>query len=407
MRLLLFTTLITFFALSAAAQSSAFVLVDVSGSGPNDMDIRRDAKQITEDLIQGKYNPSDYMPGWKWSSSASQQIQDYKAGKGKPMIDPSKDGYLMIMPFGEKNTYRNKQIAKISNLQRELSPFFDAHYPTIYDDNYTYIDLAEAMAASYATSNQIGITEYYLIEVTDNLQDTDSRGPNYTAFEQDVIDRYGTNSIKDVKSGTLRYQGANSSNFQITVGTVTISNSGNSPIKPISPGTQGVKKNLSLTNPIGGTRKNPKKMSGNSVTVMWKCLGCDSLLTFRAALTPVGNKSKEVRPQTQKTSGSSATFNLDASGVYKVSVSAKGLSSRPAYIEVSGDNLAGEGGGCGAFPILLFLILCGVGYFLYTKNQRKERIPADENNGYRPPSERKDPPATGGGGGGSNDLDTF
>ena len=63
-------------ALIVLAQSSVFVLIDVSGSGPKNKNARSDAQLISKDLILGKYNPANYQTKWSWSGHQDPIIQD-------------------------------------------------------------------------------------------------------------------------------------------------------------------------------------------------------------------------------------------------------------------------------------------------------------------------------------------
>jgi hypothetical protein len=60
MKQYLFTYLFLLFTFTLFAQSSAFVMVDVSGSTTKYSIIRQEAEQIAKDLIKGNYTAKNY-----------------------------------------------------------------------------------------------------------------------------------------------------------------------------------------------------------------------------------------------------------------------------------------------------------------------------------------------------------
>ncbi len=365
------------FPLLLSAQSSAFVLVDVSGSGPQQNTVREEAKNIARDLCLGKYQSAIYDSKWKWYGKPDPKIKDIIEGKGQAMVDPNRDGFLMIMPFGKKDRYRKFQIEKV-NSATDISNFFDAHYPRVYTDPLTYKEIALAKAASIAKGNQVSIDQYYLIEVSDQLSDTGSKVPLYDQIEKEILADYGSSNAFEVKLATLRYEGSNK-NYQIIIKQVNVKNIN---VGPSVPGSRNVsKKSLSLIRPEGGTLKKPIEYKG---PIIWRCLGCDSTLSYKVTAVYRGKK-KGVKKISRTVSGTSVNLNYPEPGIYQISVSAEELRSRSAFIKVNARNnnsssTSGSEGGCSGFPVVLFfLLVAGGAYYML-----KEPKPTNRSNSNNP-----------------------
>ena len=137
-----------------------------------------------------------------------------------------------------------------------------------------------------------------------------------------------------------------------------------------------IKKTITLIRPIG-TKRKPAKNSGDKISIMWNCLGCDESSEFTARLSYEGKK-KGIKSQSQKTSKNSVKFSVDEPGLYKVTLSCSGFGSKTGYITVDMNQPTKEGGGCSSFPTILFLLLIAVaGYFLWKRSQNVQ--PVNEN----------------------------
>ena len=241
----IFTIFILLLAKFIFSQSSAFVLVDISGSGPSD-EVRDDARKIVNDLCLGTFKPSSYSPDWEWIGTPAGPIQNIIGGKpNTALIDPGKDGFLIIMPFGAKNTYKQYKIGKLQSLPNELNDFFNKHYPSKFRDPFTYQKIAYAFAASLAKSRNID--SYYMLVVSDDLTDPDtgSQPPNYTKEEEEWLAGWGTSAAKTLKLATLKYNGDNT-DYQIVISKVDIKNIN---INPTNPKPSSVDKKNHYINP--------------------------------------------------------------------------------------------------------------------------------------------------------------
>ena len=205
---LVLSLVISFFLIIVGfGQSGVFVLVDVSASGPSSEFPRADAKRITKELITGNYKENNF-PDWEWSGEQDIIIENIRKGNSpsQAIIDVKKDNYIMVMPFGIKNRYKDYRIEKVENLQ-EVEQFLESYYPSRFKDQQTYIEIARAMAASIAKSKDVSISSYYLFEIWDGLPDTNSKLPGYTKVEEGIKDSYGGKNAREITLGTYRYRG--------------------------------------------------------------------------------------------------------------------------------------------------------------------------------------------------------
>ncbi len=350
--------------ISLQAQDSAFILVDISGSGPSTGDnrtaIRDNAREIARDIVMARYNATKYDANWKWSSVTDTRLKKIKEGQGKPLITTSnRNCYVMIMPFGERLTYTNFKIEKMDNIN-QFDPFFSRHYPKRFRDRYTYNDIARAKAAGVAKSPQVNIGSYYLIVISDDLKDTNSKAPKFTAEEQSLLDDYGTATTREEKLATIRYQGEVNNNYNIVISKVNVAKL-QIPITPID--TLNVdRKKLTLITPKGTSKKPTEIDITKPLSVSWQCLGCGDSIDFMVKVANLDNKKVK---QNRRTRRLNEKFQLEEAGKYKISVRA-GNMTKTAYVQV-------ERGGLGDLFVLLLLLAAIIGGIYYFLNQRKER----------------------------------
>jgi len=359
--------------LGSWAQSSAFILIDVSASGPkygkDRVKIRLDAREMAKDIVLGQYKPAKYDRDWKWSNTVPPRFKEIQEGRGKPLIDTNQDGYVMIMPFGERPRYRDFQIEKLDKIS-DFEPFFNKHYPIAFKDLYTYDKIARAKAAGVAKSNQVNINSYYLIVISDELRDTGSKPPKYNSVEQNLIDDYGTASTTETKIATIRYSGTENHNFNVVIAKVNVSKLNINPTT-INPTNVG-KKKLTIIKPKGSS-KNPTEIElGKQASVVWQCLGCGDSVRYTVKLTNLDNK--KIR-STKRTSGLNQRFDIEETGKYKITIGGAGL-SKSTYL------IASRGGGGDMLFILLVLAgLFGGAYFMMNKRREQQMTGSTQNTG--------------------------
>lgn len=384
----LFTMIFVFWTTALLGQSSVFVLVDVSGSVPNTPHFSLTTKSIIRDLCKAKFNPAGY-PDWQWYGVSDPALQSIIKGQGSSLIDPAKDGLLLVMPVGSKDTYKNFRMVRLSDLAA-FDGHFEAFYPSVFKDANTFIEIARARAASLAKSEKI--TSYYLIEVSDQDEDT-NRDVQYDDQEKELIAGYGSSASHELKLGTYWY---GNNQFRIEVKRVNISSIN---IKPIAPDSSNVVKSLSFIKPKGGTSAKPNSHQG---PIAWKCDGCPQNTEFTITARYMGPKTG-VAPLSKKVKGSyQTTLSFNEPGVYQLSVSGAGMSAKSAYADIKlpkkvGPNGPEEGGGCGAFPLLIFLGVAGGIYFLWKRSKQKPSPPTKKygeedrpNRGSRTKSNESD-----------------
>lgn len=334
---------------------SAFVLVDVSGSGPKPA-IRDEAKNIVKDLIQGKFDQTVYK-NWKWTYQEG-VISQIVAGTGSPLI--AKDNFLIMMPFGSKNRYRRHKITAIQDFPNDVITGYDKYYPKRFTDGRTHRDLANAMTASIAAKKQINT--YYLIEVSDFLNDVKSTN-GYTAKEQAALAAYGSSTVKSIKLGTLFCEESGAKNYQIQIRKVAVSNIPQNPNPGVNPAQSG----LQLVRPKG-TKRKPAVIESSNLTVSWRCLGCPPNTAYRVTLKHLTDRKNTLR---QKVQGSSYTFKDLKAGIYRVTVAGNN-SSKTGYAEIKNSS--------SILPIILFLALLGGGYYIWNNYIRGRANPSNNNN---------------------------
>ena len=354
-QILLFLWCMVCMSLPSLAQHKDIVLADVSGNPSgisNDQRvttaIRQEAEAIVLDLMQGKYSASGK---WQLAGVPDQQIQDIVDGKGSPLL--KQGGYLMVMPFGEKERYEDFKVSQINTMPSDLLSRFGI--PWGYDQQ-TFGRLAEAKAADVAID--INQSSYYLIMISGLGEDTDSDA--YNAQELKYLDTYRSAASID-NLGIIRYQGG--PDFKIEISRVDLGRITNS--QQNTTGTKKVVKpkhvpipSLELITPRGN-RTTPLEVEKPGVLVSWTCLGCSDSTVYD--LRVVNTDAKKTLPATSVTGTYSKSLTLTEEGTYKITVSiaGKGLAdTQYVRYETSG------GGGFFLF-LLLLALLGGGGYWVY------------------------------------------
>ena len=337
-------------------QKDVFVLVDVSGNptmNPAYSSISRneriEALDLVKDMILNEFDSMKY-PAWQSFKLKDIFEQNYNS-RGNTIV--TQNSILAIIPFGEKNTYKNFKIYELNSPKMDVKTAFNLAHTLTYTDQLTFENLATAKTADIAAA--AGISSYYLIKIVGlggdqtGSQLLDQNEKKYILnFESAAnTESLGSLFLKNNKPYSIVFKKVDIAGFQNQIkksarGTITKSNVEKARIKIIKP--------------TGTTEKPAKFSKSDPVKISWICLGNDPKTKFSVRLTNL-QTSKSI---TEKVNGFSTSVNL-SQGTYRASVSSKGLSSsKPEIIRVSGG-----GGG-----IWFFVLLCLVGlvYYLLKKD---------------------------------------
>lgn len=341
--------LVIFFLLSAAglkAQNNAFILVDVSGS-INDQNIILQSKQIINNILAGGFKMGSY-PGWNQVNIAEPVLKNILNGNNQSLLN---NGSLVcLMPFGNRDRYRQYNLLKINNFPDELRSFLGTYYPGVFTDSYTYIQIAQAYTALLA--EQQNIFDYFIISLSDDLGDQENTSSQnlFSQEEQDLINAWNNPLYSQVISvGSLQSQ-----NFYVSFKKVRLlkMRNGEDLSKPV----------ITLRTYAGGKPGQEVEVASNSITLNWSCHGCRQNQEYLVAISGTdGNSANNIRKQVLSTSHTTSL----SKGTYRITVSSENCIPDTTYIRV-------KGGGSG-FPWLLLLLLAAIagGYFLWKNHQNK------------------------------------
>lgn len=361
-RFLAFCLLLLTVAGTASAQENVFVLVDVSGN-PRGISadsritaaMRTQAGDLVKQLALGNFDKARFMQDWRLSGNTDPQIQNIVDGSGKPLIEQG--GYLLIMPFGDKDTYDRFKLNKIDNLPGDVDRAW--RMPTQYTDQNTFGEIARAKAADVAID--ANLKGYYLVVISGLGEDTNSANL-YTSQEQDYMDNYRS-AVRKNALGIFRYRD-NKKDYKIEVSKIDLTRMRNA---ANTTGTKRIIDSSNVDKPIveiitpKGNRRSPYSLKGDKLNVTWSCIGCTKDTEYSVKLLHMENRGAS---QTQKVKGrTNHTFSMTEGGPYRVVVSNNQGSSSTEFITYEGS------GGGGSFLLWLLIIaaLAALGYFLYTK----------------------------------------
>jgi len=345
MRRILFIVFI-FSVLGLKAQNNAFILVDVSGS-INDQSIILQSRQILNSLLAGGFSMTSY-PDWNQVNIADPALRNILNGNNQSLLNNG--SVVCLMPFGNRDRYRQYNLLKITYFPDELRSFLATYYPVVFTDNYTYNQIAQAYTALLA--EQQNIYSYYIISLSDDLGDQENTSSKnlFSTEERDLINAWNNPLYSQVVSvGSLQSQ-----NFYISFKKVRLLKKRN--------GEDVSKPEIILLNYAGGKAGHELEVAGNSITLNWSCSGClqdqEYLVTFSST---DGNAANNIRKQVQSTS---YTTSL-SKGKYRITVSSEDCIPGITYINVTG--------GGGGFPWLLLIFIAAIagGYFLWKSHQNK------------------------------------
>jgi len=347
MKRLLYLLLLFFVAFQANAQENVFILVDVSKSVKQNELLN--AKQLVKDILTG--NPIN----------SSAFITD---GNVQPSLLRA-GSKIMIMPLGERTTVMNynPNIVDVNN-QAEIISFIEQNFPITPRDNWTYISLAKARMAEIAKKKNIN--NYKLIFVSDNISDDFGGRPNYSTYEQQLVDGYNTQSNPVREEPGIRIKLITNNAFSVFIQKIDVSgytppNIGSSQsIDSISAPLK-----IELTTFKGGTSSKPIVHKENKITIGWFCKNAPKNAQYKIRVSPIGISGEKT--QTYTATGNSYNVSNLSNGKWKITVSSDSANfnaaSATTTIEIN------TGSSYWFLWLLLIAALGGGGYWYWKKTQ--------------------------------------
>ncbi|MGB8193116.1 MAG: hypothetical protein WCF67_14405 [Chitinophagaceae bacterium] len=375
--------------LSALPQQNIVILVDVSGSIPQLA--RTQTKNVLKDILMGKpiSDPSFY---YEKDPNSSLNIN------GTPLV--SNGSQVLLIPFGDKSTSDKYAEIKVSNYPGDLLNFIDINYPTVFSDGFTYLTLAKAKAAQLA--KQKGISRFMLLLISDNISDfTGGKSPNYTTYEQQLVDNYNSQSNPITEGGVDGYvKLRGNSDFKIPIRTMDVSKYQAIPNPSQNPPTTtpATPANTTLSIEFTGalaaaTRKKPAVIKSNNVTVSWQCRNCPDNMRYNLIFTQI--EGGKFRDANSKNISTPSVLKKLESGVYKITVSGEvpyrsmPVSGAITYVSVE------TGSGSWWLWVLLLAGLIGLIIYMNKENQKKKiRKEGKERSSILDSNPGKDKPFT-------------
>ena len=379
------------FCFDSYCQNNIFFLVDVSGN-PLNMGVqthityseRQEAISLASDLIKGTFIKNKYA-NWK-ASHLNSEIQNIYDGKGTSLLQ--QNSYLIIMPYGDHDRYKDFEIYMLNNIPVDFDRAISKTKSFKYGDQSTFESLARAKAADIALDQNF--KDYYLICISGLGGDNTGSQP-FTLEENNFIKNY-EGGAQLVPCGTFSYSDRNKT-FGIVIHKVDISILANG--KNITQGGQiGIVQPANLPDKkleIAGNSSNPSKplviKEGAPLSISWRCLGCDPNPTFNISVKGTNN-TRYSKNYSQK-NNTHLSLNLEK-GTYKITVrSSCGLQSKPLFVKMEGKS------GGGFFLIILLLALLGLGgykafKYLFRDNYQKNIIKEDDGFKVPKPTKTKD-----------------
>ncbi len=340
--------------LNLNAQKSVIILYDVSGNVKSDpykitKDMRIEAQALAKDVITANvkknYSGWEYLPG-----NNSAVINDIVSGKSKQALLDN-NGYLMIMPFGNHETYKKKQIQKISNYPSDFSNHYK--FPFKHDEHSTYGNIAKAVAAVTAKEN--AIKSYIQITIIGKGEDTQSG--SYTSEEMEALDFYKTKA-KITPLGLFRNT-VKGVDYTIHFSSIEIDEK--TPPPPPPPH----KHILRVLQPDKSTKSQPVEYdSGDDVFIKWSCIQNDSPCPETTKwVLEVRQLDGEYKKNIQSGKLKHAKLNLD-DGEYKITIKDGTRKLEDVYVKIGGSCL---------LCILIPMIILGALVFYLPKYLPKKK----------------------------------
>jgi hypothetical protein len=345
--------------ISAEAQNHVFVLVDVSGSRKSDTPLKIEAKNQVFNLLMGRYSAN----GWVAKDVTDSKINAVISAPAQqtPLIE--KNSWFFLMPFGNKDTYNNYQSVRNVNSPGDFENLFNKAYPTSFSDNWTYMRIAEAFTVSLAKS--YSLSDYYIFQVTDAMEDNTGSQAKYTQFEKDLLLEYNSKNYSIVENiGTLI-----KNDYYIKM--LKVENVQTSKIKPAPgvtppPAAVDALAVIKINSPTG--RKNKEaEIKNEKVTISWTCTNCPQDIRYTVNISEYdGGKFKDTR---KNLTTNSTSLKL-SDGKYRITVLA---SNHPASPDTTFVDINTDGGGGGLVLLLLLAGGGGLGYYFWNK-RRQDKI---------------------------------
>jgi len=336
-------------ALNVTAQENIFILVDVSLSVKGSQ--LQDAKQLVKNVLIGKPVNSSIF---------------YTVGNFQPKIIPA-GSQILIMPLGERNTVMNyTPIIEEVNDESEIIRFINKQFPTTPKDNWTYISLAKARLAEIAKKHSI--QNYKLIFVSDNISDDFGGRPNYSVYEQQLVDGYNTKNNPVIEKPGVRIKYVNNNAFSVFIQEIDVSGY-YPPKQPV-----GTKTNQSIPTPLkivlttfkGGTKKKPVVLNENNLTISWFCRNAPKNARYKVSVSPINIQGE--KRLNHKTTGKSYNVQNLSDGKWRISVYSANAAdfnatSATTTIEIN------SGGSLWLLWLLLLALIGGGAYWFWNKTQ--------------------------------------
>ncbi|MFA0960221.1 hypothetical protein AB9P05_00285 [Roseivirga sp. BDSF3-8] len=342
------------------AQDNVFVLVDVSGnprglSSENRITpaMRDQAGELVRQLVGGQFNKDRFMQDWRLSGNTDPVIENIVNGGGQPLINQG--GYLLIMPFGDKDTYEQFRLNRVNNVPSDVDAAW--RMPGRYTDQNTFGEIARAKAADVAID--ANLSSYYLVVISGLGEDTNSKNL-YTTQEQNYMDNYRSAVRKDAL-GIFRYRD-DRKDYKIEISKIDLTRmrgAGN------TAGTKQIIDSTHIDEPIleivtpKGSRQKPYELKGDKMLVSWSCVGCKKDAEYTVKLLHMEDRGSS---QTKKVKGrTNYNFALQNEGPYRVVVSNEGSATSTEYFTYQAEG----GGGSFLLWLLILAVLGGIAWFLY------------------------------------------
>ncbi len=356
--------LITFFIIfsfSLFAQDNVFVLVDISTSiKQHELE---DAQQLVKDLLSGN----------------TINTNKFKVDNTLPNYTVKTGNKIMIMPFGDKTTIMNYiPLINTINSQADVNNYINLYFPVRPHDPWTYISLAKARLAEIAKRNNIN--DYRLIIVSDNTSDAYGGHPNYSLFEQQLVDGYNTSNNPVTENPGIRIKLLSNNAFSVFVQSVNVSS-----YKPPSiSNAQSIDSisaplKIELTSYKGGTTQKPIIVNKNSFPLTWFCKSAPTNAKYKISISPIDNSEEK----SQILHAQNSPYNIPniADGRWRITISSDNssfnASSDSTTIEVK------NGSSLWILWVLLVPVLGGGGYWYWkkTQNDKLKKLNALSNSG--------------------------